>query len=167
MSASATDYLKIEDELVILYERLHADLPPGTASLAARRTDAHGTQVTIFPRNPRAASVGAHAEKGVPLIDFGSGEYKPTWELPLEGEIPEVGEEELFLEVERLCRAVMAGPCENRRRFLGVGSVVRVGPRDYKVCHSLIFWPKPRFRGTRRYEAYVPDRSMPETIDAI
>jgi hypothetical protein len=167
MSASATDYLKIEDELVILFARLHADLPPGIASLAVRRTDAHGAHVTVFPRNPRAASVWAHAENGVPLIDFGFGEYEPTWELPLEGENPEAGREELFLELEQLCRAVMAGHCENRRRFLSLGSVVRVGPRDYKVCHSLIFWPKPRFRGTRRYESYVPDRLMPETIDAI
>lgn len=162
MSPSATGYLKIEDELIGLFERLLGGLPPDTASLTIRRTDAHGAQVTIRPRNPRAASVWAHAENGLPLIDFGFGEYDPTWELPFEGENRKSSKEELFVEVEKLCRAVMAGHCENRRRFLAVVSLVRVGPKDYMVSHAPILRPKPPFRGTRTYEAYIP-----ETIDAI
>ena len=162
MSAIATDYLKIEDELVALFERLHAELQPGIASLTVRRSEEHGAQVTIFPKNPRAASVWAHAENGLQLIDFGFGEYEPTWELPLEGENPASSKDELLLEVENLCHAVIAGHCENRRFLLGVGSVVLVGSREYKVRHFPVLWPKPSFRGTRTYQAYSS-----ETIDAI
>jgi len=162
MSPSANGYFKIEDDLVALFERLHADLPADTASLTIRRAEARGTQVMICPRNPRAASVWAHAENGLPVIDFGFGEYEPTWELAFEGENPNSSKEELYVQVEKLCRAVMAGHCENRRRFLTVVSLVRVGTRDYKVSHSPILRPKPPFRGTRTYEAYIP-----ETIDAI
>jgi hypothetical protein len=89
-------------------------------------------------------------------------EYQPTWELPLEGENPKGTKDELLLEVENLCRAVIAGHCKNRRSFLGVGSVVLVGSREYKVRHFPILWPKPPFRGTRPYQAYSS-----ETIDAI
>jgi hypothetical protein len=162
MSAIAAEYLRIEDELVALFKRLHAELRPGTASLRVRRSEEHGAQVTIFPKNPRAASVWAHAETGLPLIDFGFGEYEPTWELPLEGANPEASKDELLLEVENLCHSVIAGHCENRRFLLGVGSVVRVGSRDYKVRHFPILWPKTPFRGTRKYQAYNS-----ETTDAI
>src|ERR1700737_3728612 len=126
----------IEDELVAVFKDLLAELPPDTASLKVRRTsDGDGIIVLLTPRNPAAASITSHTEKGLDLVDFSFGDYEPTWELPLEGSNPKANKKELLQEVEQMCRAVIAGNCHHRRGLFSVSGIIELGGRPSKVTH--------------------------------
>lgn len=155
MSRTLEEYAHIEEELVALLQRLLSELPPDVASLEIRRIS-DGVVVVLKPTNAAVASVVTHAENGFRFIDFTFGEYEPTWELPIEGYNPNADKTALLLEVEEMCRAVMAGWCEHTRGFLSVSGTIQVGSRPYKVRHMLVWRVTPRLRGTRKYKPYSP-----------
>ncbi len=97
-----SEFLNIEEDLVALFERLLAEMPPNVASLEVRRVgrNKEGLQATLTPRNPWAASLWVHAEKGVGLVDLGFGDWGNAWELPIEGRNRKAGKEELLQEAE-------------------------------------------------------------------
>lgn len=156
MTRSLEEYGRIEEELVALLRKLLAELPPNAASLEVRPVSNNGIVAVLKPTNPAAASIVTHAENALHLIDFSFGEYEPTWELPIEGYNPNANKTALLLEVEEMCRAVMAGCCEHTRGFLSVSGTIQVGSRPYKVRHTLVWRVTPRLRGTRKYEPYAP-----------
>jgi hypothetical protein len=155
MARRGIEYTNIEEDLVALFERLQAEMPRGAASLAVQHLPPNGVVVKLSPRNPASASVWAHAENGRALVDFGFGAYGPTWELPIEGDNPAANKDELMREVEEMCRAVMAGSCQHKRRFLSVTGSVQVRDRPYKITDLLQFRPKPPLHGTRVYQPYI------------
>jgi hypothetical protein len=127
---------------VALLQRLLAELPSGIASLDVKAVSA-GTLAVLKPTNRASACITTHAENGLPLIDFSFGEYAPTWELPLEGHNRNANKRQLLLEVEELCRAVIAGHCEHTRGFLSVSGEIRVEGRPYRVREMLVWRVKP------------------------
>jgi hypothetical protein len=152
-------YRNIEEAIVELFERLLNQLPANTAALDTRRVGDRneGILVTLRPHNPKSASIWAHAENGLGLVDFGFGEWGPTWELPVEGHNPRADRTELLQEVEQLCKAVMSGRCRHKRGFLTITGSIEVGNRPYRITDMLVFHPRPPLRGTRVYEPYVPE----------
>lgn len=155
MTRRLEEYRRIEEELVALLRKLLAELPLNAASLEVRHGP-DGIVATLKPANTAAASILTHAENGLDLIDFGFGEYEPTWELPIEGYNRNANKTALLHEVEEMCRAVMAGCCEHSRGFLSVSGRIQVGSRPYMVRHMLVWRVTPRLRGTRKYEPYSP-----------
>ncbi len=158
MTKNITEYGNIENELVQLFDRLQAELPPDVASLEVThlKPGGPGIFVKLKPQNPDAASVWAHAENFLPLIDFGFGDWGTTRELPIEGDNPGAGKSELLEEVYVLSKAVMAGNCRHKRGFLSISGSVQVGDRTYTVTDWLVFWPSPPLHGIRTYKPYTP-----------
>jgi hypothetical protein len=152
-----SEYASIEAELVTLFERLVAELPPNAASLEVKRVgrNKEGVLVTLRPQNPDAASMWAHAENCLHLVDFGFGDWEPTWELPIEGYNRKADKREVLKEVEELCKAVMAGNCKHTRGLFSVTGSIQAGGRPYKITEMLVFRRKPPFHGTRIYEPYI------------
>lgn len=153
------EFQSIEEDVIALFQHLLADLPPNAASLEVRRVgrSKEGIQVTLTPRNPGAAVLWVHAEKGLQLIDFGFGDWNNAWELPVEGTNPKAGKEELLQEVRELCKAVIAGNCKYERGFLSRTASIQVeGKRPYRVTDIPIFRTRPPLHGTRLYEPYTP-----------
>jgi hypothetical protein len=69
--------------LTELFERLAAELPPGTASLNIYDVQGgQGTVVELRPANPACADFGVHAEDRSDIVDFSFG--RATWEFPYE-----------------------------------------------------------------------------------
>ncbi len=158
MPRSESEYADVEEELVRLFKQLQAELPPEAASLSIKRTKRNGVIVTLNSKNPAAASISAHAENGLALVDFSFGDYGPTWELPIEGQNPRACKQEVLQEVQEMSKAVMAGNCEHKRGFLSVTGIVQVLGHSYKITNMLEFHPKPRLHGTRTYESYVSEK---------
>ncbi len=153
-----TEFLSIEEDLVALFERLLAEMPPHVASLEVRRVgrNKEGLQATLTPRNPGAASLWVHAEKGVGLVDLGFGDWDNAWELPIEGRNPKAGKEELLQEVRELCKAVIAGNCRYERGFLSRTASIGVeGGPPYRVTDIPVFRTRPHLRRIRCYEPYT------------
>jgi hypothetical protein len=154
MNPKHTEYANIEEELVIVFNELLAELPPNTAVVDVKSVPPSGTVVKLVPHNPAAAAAWAHAENGLGVIDFGFGEYGPTFELPIESANPQADKKELLQEVGEMCRAVIVGNCQHRRGFFGITGSIQVHGRPYRITDLLIIRPKPPLRGTRKYEPY-------------
>jgi hypothetical protein len=153
-----TEFLRIEEDLVELFECLLAEMPPNAASLEVRRVgrNKEGLQATLIPGNTRAASLWVHAEKGVGLVDLGFGDWNNAWELPIEGRNPKAGKVELLQEVRELCKAVIAGNCRYERGFLSRTATIGVeGGPPYRVTDIPVFRTRPHLRGIRCYEPYT------------
>jgi hypothetical protein len=157
MSQRKNEYASLEDELVTLLKHLLAELPPNVASLEVKRATPNGEGViaVLTPQNPAAASVIAHTENGLGLVDFNFGEYGPTWELPIEGYNSKANKRELLQEVEDMCRAVIAGNCEHRRGLFSIRGNIQVSNHLYRMTDMLVFRPVPPLHGTRKYEPYI------------
>jgi len=157
---TTNEYVNLEKELVALFERLIAELPPNVATLDVRRgTQKHdGVVAVLTPTNRAAARVVAHTVNAFGLVDFSFGEYSPTWELPFEGHNSKANEKELLHEVEEMCRAVIAGHCEHKRGLLSIRGSIQVHNRPYRVTNLPVFRAVPRLRGTRKYEPYISGR---------
>jgi hypothetical protein len=154
-----TEFLSIEEDLIALFQRLLGEMPPNAASLEVRRVgrSKEGIQVILTPRNPGAAALWAHAEKGLHLVDFGFGDWSNTWELPIEGRNPKARKEELLQEVRELCKAVIAGNCSYERGFLSRTASIQVEGRPrYRITDMPIFRTRPPLHGIRFYEPYTP-----------
>lgn len=154
MARNFEEYGRIEEELVGLLKKLLGELCPGEASLDVRSVSG-GTVAVLEPTNPSSACIVTHAERGLELIDFSFGKYGPTWELPTEGYMPNPSKADLLHEVEEMCRAVIAGRCEHRRRLLSVTGQVRVGNHTYRVRDLLVWHVNPPFKGVRKYDPYA------------
>jgi hypothetical protein len=134
-----------------LFERLAAELPPGTASLNLYDVPGgQGTVVELRPANPASADFGVHAEDISDFVDFSFG--RATWEFPYERRYRN-GEKDIITEIEEMSRAVIAEDCEVRRRPFWATSCIRVGEYTYSVS-DLPMFPIPPF-GTRRYAPYA------------
>ena len=155
MVRNLEEYGRIEEDLVSLLRKLLAELPANVASINVRSVFG-GTVAVLQPTNPSSACVVTHAERGLPLVDFSFGKYSPTWELPAEGYTRDATKAELLLEVEQMCKAVIAGRCEHRRGFLSVSGEVRVGNRSYRARNVLVWRVAPPFNGVQTYEPYDP-----------
>jgi hypothetical protein len=137
--------------LTELFERLAAELPPGTASLNVYDVQrGKGTVVGLRPANPACADFGVHAEDISDIVDFFFGQA--TWEFPYERRYQN-GEKDIITEIEEMSRAVIAGNCEVKRRPFWATSCIHVGEYTYSVS-DLPMFPIPPF-GTRRYAPYV------------
>jgi len=70
-------------EMTALFERLLAELPPGTATLNVYAVPRNGgTVIELRPTNPAAADFGVHCDdRNVFSFSFG---VLPTWEFPYE-----------------------------------------------------------------------------------
>ena len=137
--------------LTELFERLAAELPPGTASLNV--CDVQGGQgavVELRPANPACADFSAHVEDNSDIVDFSCG--RATWEFPYERRYRN-GEKDIITEIEEMSRAVIAGNCEVRRRPFWATSCIHVGAYTYSVSDLRMF-PLPPF-GTLRYAPYL------------
>ncbi len=72
------------ERIRLLFERLLAELPDGTARLNEYRVPkGDGMVIQLLPANRNSASFGVHFDDGIELIDFSFGRIG-TWELPLE-----------------------------------------------------------------------------------
>ena len=157
MSQRKEEYASLEDDLVELLKHLLAELPPDVASLEVKRAtpSGEGMIAVLRPQNPAAASVVAHTENGLGLVDLSFGEYGPTWELPIEGYNSKANKKELLQEVEDMCRAVIAGNCQHKRGLFSIRGNIQVNNHLYRVTDMFVFRPVPPLRGTRKYEPYV------------
>jgi hypothetical protein len=136
--------------LIELFERLAAELPPGTAFLNVYDAEGgQGTVVEIRPTNPACADFGVHAEEASDIVDFSFG--LATWEFPYERRYRN-GEKGIITEIEEMSRAVIAGNCEVRRRPFWATSCIHVGEYSYRVSDIPMF-PIPPF-GTKRFAPY-------------
>jgi len=145
------DVIAMVERLRELFERLAAELPPGTASLNVYDVQSgQGSVVELRPANPACADFGVHVEKGSDIVDFSFG--LATWEFPYERRYRN-GEKEIITEIEEMSRAVIAGNCEVKRRPFWATSCIHVGEYIYSVS-DLPMFPIPPF-GTRRYAPYV------------
>jgi hypothetical protein len=139
------------EQLTALFERLAAELPPGTASVNVHKVQGgQGTVVELRPTNPLCADFGVHTEDGSDLLDFSFG--RATWEFPYERRYRS-GEKDIITEIEEMSRAIIAGQCEVSRRPFWATSRIHVGDYTYTVTDMPMF-PIPPF-GTCRYEPYV------------
>jgi hypothetical protein len=141
------------EELRVLFARLLAELPEGTAKLNVYRVPrGDGTVIELLPANHESASFGVHVDDGVKLLDFSFGQIG-TWELPQEGRNRKASAEQLLSEVEQMSKAVIAGQCEENRNLFSLTSKIHVDGYTYKVV-DLPMLPIPPF-GTRKYAPYV------------
>jgi hypothetical protein len=137
--------------LTELFERLAAELLPGTASANVYDVQGgQGTVVELRPANPASADFSVHMEDGSDIVDFSFG--PATWEFPYERRYRN-GEKDIITEIEEMSRAVIAGNCEVKRRPFWATSRIHVGEYTYSVS-DLPMFPIPPF-GTRRYAPYV------------
>lgn len=139
--------------LTELFERLAAELPPGTASLNVYDVQGgQGTVVELRSANPACADFGVHAEEQSDIVDFSFG--RGTWEFPYERRYQN-GEKDIITEIEEMSRAVIAGNCEVRRRPFWATSCIHFGEYTYSVSDIPVF-SLPPF-GTLRYAPYVSE----------
>jgi hypothetical protein len=141
--------------LVQLFEDILATLPTGVAALEARRTrDDRGTIVRLRPANAESAEFSAHVEDGYALVDvsFGRG---ATFELPWDADLPNNATFDTTLEtVLAMCRAVIAGRCEDRLGFLGIRSTICVDEK--RVFRMTDFFHPNLHPRVVRYGPYYP-----------
>jgi hypothetical protein len=89
----------IHEGVITLFRSLPAQMPPNIASVEVRHAgrNKHVVEVALTPRNPKAASLWAAVENGSDVVYFGFGDFRNTWELPMEGKNPKAGKEELVV----------------------------------------------------------------------
>ena len=141
-------------KLVRLLEDIHSHLPPGIATLEARKTkDNHGTIVWLRPTNTNAAEFSAHTEDGLAVIDVSFGKAGTTFELPWDAKLPSDATFDTMSEaVREMCIAVISGMCEDRQGYLGLrGTILLEGKRALRVTH--FFYPSWH-RSVLRYAPY-------------
>jgi hypothetical protein len=112
--------------------------------------------VDLKPANPRAADFGVHCDD-FEIYSFSFGRLS-QWEFPYERRYRN-NEKDVVSEIEEMCRAVIAGNCEERRGWFSMRGRIYVGDYTYNVTNLPIF-PKPPF-GTRRYAPYVQQDRAP------
>jgi len=135
-------------EITVLFERLVAELPVGTAVVHASQVSA-GAWIDVKPTNPSSAGFSVLADD-FELYSFHlHGSY---WKFPWERRYRK-GEKEIFTEIEEMARAVIAVDCEQRRRPFWPFGKINVGDYTYKTT-NLPKLPIPPF-WTRRYAAFV------------
>ena len=89
LNNSHSEYQNIEEELSVLFERLAAELPPGTARLRKwTEIPGDGVHYALEPLNAKAARIYIHAENGIDLVWFSFERWHNTWGLPIEGMNP-------------------------------------------------------------------------------
>jgi hypothetical protein len=140
-------------EITALFERLVAELPPGTAAVHVRQVSA-GTLIDVKPANPASARFGVHADD-FELYSFGFAR-RSQWEFPYERRYRK-GEKDVLIEIEEMARAVIAGDCEQKKGLFWVVSKIHVGDYTCKLL-NLPMLPIPPF-WTRRYAPFV----LPQT----
>lgn len=143
-------------EISQLFERLIAELPPGTATLNITPVSkGRGTVVEILPANPRAADFGVHCDE-CDIFSFSFGKLS-GWEWPYERRY-RYDEKSTLAEVEEMSRAIIAGDCEEIRRWFSRTGRIFVEGYTYKMT-DLPKIPRSPF-GTIRYAPYVGDRTL-------
>jgi hypothetical protein len=151
--------MKTSDEncerLVRLFQELLNALPPGTASLDAKRTEkGDGTIVLLKPTKKDAAQFCAHVEDGnssIIDVSFGSS---TTFELPAESKLPDDANFDMMLEAVRaMGLATISGRCREYFGFMGIRGTIEVSEGNVLSCSNL-FHPRllPKMK---RYQPYV------------
>jgi hypothetical protein len=134
-----------------MLDRLIAELPPGTATLNVRPVQkGRGTVIEIVPANPESADFGVHCDES-DFFSFSFGKVS-GWEWPYERRY-QYDEKDTFAEVEEMSRAIVAGNCEEVRRWFSRTGRIFVEGYTYKMT-DLPKFPRPPF-GTTRYAPYV------------
>jgi len=143
-------------EYVALFRRLVGELPPDTARLRVYEVGkGGGTVVELRPTNPDAADLCVHLlDDTGEHVNFSFGRIA-TWELPFEGRHKKPDTAQLLAEVEQMCRAVIAGNCEERRGRFSITGRIYVGDYTYQVVEMFLL----PIRGitTHRYAPYVSE----------
>jgi hypothetical protein len=151
---AAHEAVNLEEELVTLIKNQMAELPPNVATLGITRPKSDGVVAVVTPTNPAAARVVVHTANGHGIVNFSFGEYLTTWELPFDGHNFRANKEELLQEIGEMCRAVMAGNCEQKPGLLSIRASIQVGSRPYMVAHLAVFHAALPLWGTQKYEPY-------------
>jgi len=138
-------------EVTALFERLLAELPPGTAALNVYTVPRNGgTVIELKPTNRAAADLGVHCDESH-VFSFGFGPAQ--WELPHERRYRH-DEKDILTEIEEMSRAVIAGDCEVSGRRFSLTGRIYVGDYTYEVRELHWFPQRARF-STRHYAPYV------------
>ncbi|MGD0758582.1 MAG: hypothetical protein ABR921_06735 [Candidatus Sulfotelmatobacter sp.] len=151
--------MKTSDEngkrLVGLFQELLNALPPGTATLDAKRTEkGDGTIVWLKPTKKDAAPFCAHVDdvnSSIIDVSFGSS---TTFELPAESELPDDANFDMMLEAVRaMGLATISGRCREYFGFMGIRGTIEVSEGNVLSCTNFF---RPRLRPKmKRYEPYV------------
>ena len=138
-------------EIRELFERLVSELPPGTAAVNVTPVPkGGGTVVEIRPANAESADFGVHCDES-DVFSFSFGKVS-GWEWPYERRY-RYDEKDTLAEVEEMSRAVIAGNCEEVRRWFSRTGRIFVEGYTYTMT-DLPKIPRPPF-GTTRYAPYV------------
>ena len=134
-----------------MFERLVAELPPGTAAVNVQPVQkGGGTVVEMMPANPKSADFRVHCDES-DFFSFSFGKVS-GWEWPYERRY-RYGEKNTLAEVEEMSRAIIAGDCEEVRRGFSRTGRIFVGGYTYKMT-DLPKVPRRPF-GTIRYAPFV------------
>jgi hypothetical protein len=134
-----------------LFERLVAELPPGTATVVLTPVPkGRGTVVEILPASPESVDFGVHCDES-DIFSFSLGKVS-GWEWPYERRY-RYDEKDALAEVEEMSRAIIAGNCEEVRRWFCRSARIFVDGYTYKMT-DLPKVPRPPF-GTVHYAPYV------------
>jgi hypothetical protein len=138
-------------KITALLKRLGAELPPGTATLRVYQVPrGSGSVVELEPTNRAAAEFGVVCDD-VGLYNFSFGALS-NWDFPYERRY-KYDEKDILTEVEEMSRAIIAGRCEETRRWFCMTGRIYVEGHTYEMT-NLPMLPRPPF-GTRRYQPYV------------
>ena len=140
----------MQAELTARFQRLVDELPPGTATIeVSPPSERRPATILLLPRNPAAADFCVvYDDLDVYGVAFGLHQ----WEFPYERRYRN-GERDVFIEIEEMARAVVAGNCEQERRWFSMTGRIDVGDCTYAVTDVPKFC-KPPF-GTHRYAPYT------------
>jgi len=142
------------EEVKAVLEHLLAELPPDSARLNVYRVAKNdGAVIELIPNNPNAASIEVHVDDGADYVDLSFGGGGGTWELPLESRYKNANKSQMLVEVEEMCRAVIAGHCRKSRGAFWLTSRIDAGDFTYKLTDWPIFGIPFT---TRRYASYAP-----------
>jgi hypothetical protein len=142
-------------ELTALFESLLYEMPAGTAALNVYGVPrGGGTVIELKPANAAAARFGVHCDES-DLFSFSFGRVS-GWEWPYERRYRN-NEKDTLAEIEEMSRAVIAGKCEETRRWFSRTGRIFVEGYTYEMT-DLPKVPRPPF-GTTRYAPYVQGRS--------
>jgi hypothetical protein len=147
-------YQSIEQELVALFHSLESGWPPGTARVEVKITKGGGTIVELNPTRRDSAVCGAHAENGIPSVDFYFGDFGTTFDLPSEGQFVDAAKDKVLDEVRELANAVVSGKCEERVHLFGTSGEISVDGRKYRVTNLMDLHPLKLM--TQRRRTYAP-----------
>jgi hypothetical protein len=140
-------------ELEALLQRLVQELPPDAASFRVYGVPrGGGTVFELTPTDSAAAPFSVYTD-GSELYTFSFG-ARSYWEFPYERRY-RYDEKSAIVEIDEMSRAVIAGRCEETRRYVSITGRIYVENYTYKTVTIPVFSLR-RF-GTRRYAPYTPD----------